>query len=195
MSSPRPALARPDPARTATCLAFAPDGRSLAAGYDDTTILLWPLPQPERRKPIAKHERETLWTQLASPDAVTGHAAMWRFTDDPKIAVPLLRERLVGTPVAADVVRALVTDLGAADFRTREQAERRLRELGAGALPELRAARKTESRQEAKRRLEALLAPFEGDDHRRRITRAVAVLERIGTAEARRVLTAVEPKK
>src|SRR5262249_28547302 len=131
---------RPDSVRTAVSLAFTPDGRTLAVGYDDTTILLWPLPTPEKGKPIATGERDTLWLQLASPDVAAAHAAMWRLNDDPKSAGPLLRERLIGTPVAADDVRALVKDLGASDFRKREAAERRLRDLGVGGLPELRAA-------------------------------------------------------
>jgi WD40 repeat protein len=182
---------RADPARTAVSLAFAPDGRTLAAGCDDTTILLWTLPQPDTGKPIAAGEREVVWTQLASPDAAAAHVAMWRLTDDPKTAVPLLRERLIGTPVAADVVRPLLADLSATEFRTREAAERRLRDLGAGALPDLRSARKAEQRPEAKRRLDALLAPYEGDDHRRRTNRAAAVLQRIGTPDARRVLASL----
>ena len=178
---------KPDAVRTAVALAFAPDGRSLAAGYDDTTILLWTLP-PEKRRPIADDERAALWADLASPDRATCYAAMWRLIDDPKTTVPLLQGRMLPTPAAADTVRPLIMDLGSADFRTREAAERRLRELGSAALPALRASRKNEQRPEAKRRLEALLAPFEGDDYRRRTARAIAVLERIGTPEARRLL-------
>src|SRR5207245_8821160 len=85
---------RPDPVRTAVSLAFAPDGRTLAAGYDDTTILTWKLPTPQPGKPVAAAERASLWADLASPDVAVGHAAMWRLIDDAVTAVPFLREQL-----------------------------------------------------------------------------------------------------
>jgi len=180
-----------DPLRAVASLAFAPDGRTLAVGYNDTTILIWNLPQPEKQTSISESERDSVWADLASPDPTKGHAAMWRLIDDPKTAIPLVRERLLPAPAAAEAVRMLVKDLGHADFKEREAAAKRLREMGRAAQPELRAALKAESRPEAKRRLESMAAVYESDEERRRVSRAVAALERIGTADARRVLERV----
>jgi hypothetical protein len=96
-------------------------------------------------------------------------------------------------PVAAETIRPHVADLGDASFAKRESAETKLRELDRAAIPELRSALKAEQRPEAKRRLESLIVGFESDEERRRMARAIAVLERIGTAEARGLLEKLGP--
>jgi len=179
---------KPDAVRSVLSLAFAPDGRTLAAACDDTTILVWLVPQVEKGQPIAVSERDSLWADLASEDPPKGHAALWRLIDDPATAVPILRDRLLPAPTAAEKVQPLVRDLASDDFKTREAAERRLRGLGREALPTLRAALKNEQRPEAKRRLETLVTAFGSADERRRNARATAVLERIGNSEARHLL-------
>jgi hypothetical protein len=174
-----------DPVRTAYSLAFSPDRRTLAAGYDDTTILIWSLPQPDNGKPIPANERTAIWDTLASSDVVAAHASMWRLVDDPATAIPLLRERAPPIYVAPNTILPLVQDLGSADFKTREAAERKLKQLGRAVEKELRAALKDDRGAETKSRLNALLASLEPDSVG---ARAVTVLERIGTPEARKLL-------
>ncbi len=177
---------REDATRNVTALAFTPDGRALAAASDDTTILLWALPAPAKGKPIAAAERDAVWQSLGSSDVATAHAAQWRLTDDRDTAVALIRAKLLPAPAAAEAVRSHIQNLSSADFKTREAAERRLKDLGRAAAKELRAAHAAESQPEAKRRVEALLAALDAETARD--VRAVAILERIATPAARKLL-------
>ncbi|MGL4555779.1 MAG: WD40 repeat domain-containing protein, partial [Gemmataceae bacterium] len=109
----------------------------------------------------------------------------------PDDAVALIRANLrpaPGKPLTAAEARRLIADLSADDFETRDRASRAL--AVPSALPHVEAAAKTETDLEARRRLQRLLAdgrtwPGPGG---LRAVRAVEVLERAGTPEARRLL-------
>jgi WD40 repeat protein len=174
----------PQTVRTAVSIAFAPDGRKLAAGYDDTTILIWKLPPPDKGGPIAESERQSLWNALVDP--TKAHAAMWRLIDDPDSAPSIIRRRLLPKPEAPEIVRGYLKNLGSEDFRTRDAADRQLRELGRAADAEIRKAVVTEQRLEARRRLTAILAALDAENLRE--TRLVTVLERVRTPGARQLL-------
>src|SRR5262249_54989001 len=94
------------------------------------------------------------------------------------------------SPAPAATVRPLLADLDSDDFRKREAAVTRLRELGDRAGAALREAVKAKPPPEKRRRLEALLNALEGTPSGAalREVRAVAVLERVGTPEARGLL-------
>ncbi|MDF1701328.1 MAG: PDZ domain-containing protein [Planctomycetota bacterium] len=71
-------------------------------------------------------------------------------------------------PALADAAIAqLVQDLGADDFRTREQASKRLAALGAKARPALEKALKSETRPEVRWRAEQILRRIKGADQER----------------------------
>jgi hypothetical protein len=94
---------------------------------------------------------------------------------------------------AADVTRKLLADLDGDSFERREAAVKRLKELGLQAEPALRAALRAKPSPEQKRRIEAVLAalpqaPQPPSAEELRQLRAVIVLERIGSPEARRLL-------
>jgi WD40 repeat protein len=182
----------------AGCLTFTPDGRRLATGHPDSTILLWDvwLP-PDTVEPLAAKELEALWADLAGEDAAKAWEAVWRLAEAPKEALAFLRGRIQPSPTApADETRRLLADLDDAAFARREAATKRLKELGLKAEPALRAALRGKLTLEPKRRIEGLLAelvkapqPLAAEDLRQ--LRGLVVLERVGTAEARRVLEAV----
>jgi hypothetical protein len=178
----------------ARSLAFSPDGRTLATGHADGTILLWDatLRGGTHGGLLDAARREELWTDLASEHAGHAYAAIWRLADDPA-TVAFLKERLRPVPPPSpDLLRSLLNDLDSDQFVVREAAERQLRNLGERAGSALREALKAKPSLEKRRRIEGLLASLEASTalwgEPLRGLRAVQVLERIGSAEARKVL-------
>jgi RNA polymerase sigma factor (sigma-70 family) len=179
----------------ASCLAFASDGRRLATGLPDGTILLWDVPMPPHRaESLAAKELEALWADLGDTDAAKAWHAVWRLADAPQEALAFLRDRIKPYPTApAEVTRKLLADLDSDSFEVREAAMERLKELGLQAEPALRAALTAKPSLEMKRRIEPILAalsetmPKPSPENLRQL-RALIVLERIGTPEARRLL-------
>jgi WD40 repeat protein len=177
-----------------TELAFSPDGAALATGSTDGTILVWDLagfriPSRPRGDPAVP---AALWADLADADAGRAHASAWRLVLDPARAVPLLRKRLRPVPAPdAKRLHRLIAELDSDTFAVRRQARRELEQLGELAESALRAALQKKPSAEVRRQAKALLAKLDA-----RITspanlqalRAVAVLERIGSPEARAVL-------
>ncbi len=107
--------------------------------------------------------------------------------------VALIRERL--KPVKAadkDAVTRLVTKLDAPAFGEREAAAKLLREMGDSAIPALRAALQTGLSAEAKDRVERVIAaaaePVRSSGFGAQQARAIAVLQRIGIEDARKLL-------
>jgi DNA-binding transcriptional ArsR family regulator len=177
--------------------AFSPDGKSLATGHPDGTILLWDAGLPAGKPaPARPGELESLWKQLGEDDAKRAYHAAWRLAELPAEAVPLLRGKLRPARAASDKVTApLVADLDGDTLAKRDAATRRLRELGHAAWPAVAEALKAPASAEQKRRLAQLLAELErpgvpGGD-RLRDLRAVQVLGWVGTPEARKVLDAL----
>ncbi|HTU89709.1 MAG TPA: WD40 repeat domain-containing protein, partial [Gemmataceae bacterium] len=173
----------------ASCLSFAPDGRTLATGHLDSTILVWKL-VPSGRPATAK-DLPRLWKDFIGTDAARAYAASWQMADIPKEAIHFLQAHLRPVaPASAEQVRSLLIDLDSDDFAKREAAATRLRELGDRAIGFLKEALKARPSLEMRRRVEELLKTLEKPPFGEtlRTLRAMAVLEHIGTAEARQVL-------
>jgi RNA polymerase sigma factor (sigma-70 family) len=180
------------------CMAFSPDGRTLATGHADSTILLWDatLRGGDQTGTLTAADVEAHWTLLAEDNATSAYAAFWHLVDDPRLSVKFINDRL--KPILAlppDATRPLLSDLDSAEFQKREAAKQKLEELGELAEPALRLALKANPSLEMRKRLETLLerltptGPLKGEALRD--VRAIQILERIGTPQARSVLQRV----
>lgn len=177
-------------------LAFAPSGNRLATVSRDTTGLIWDAaartgtPPPVR--PLAGAELERRWAELAGDDAARAYEAVCALSAASGQAVPLLKQR-VRPAVAADAERIgkLIKELSSEMFTIRSRAFSELEKAGESTAPLLRRALMTDPPLETRRRLEDLLERVSGvtpAGDRLRQVRAVEVLERAGTPEAREVL-------
>jgi hypothetical protein len=186
-------LRRPGHDMPCYSLAFSPDGKRLATGHADSQILVWDVAAAYKRRPRLEAEAgelETWWQDLAG-DVPRAHRAIWGLVDAPAQAVPLLRERLrPAAALPADELQRLVQDLDSPRFPRRQDASRRLVEIGEEAEPTLRQTLAGKPSAETRRRLEQILS-----GPRRipspevlRSLRAIQILEAIGDEPARRVL-------
>jgi hypothetical protein len=180
---------------TVQALAFGPGGKTLVSASADTTGLVWnvagvnPVPTPLRPE---GQQLADAWEQLLSDDAAKAGAALRLLTAAPTQSVPLLAKALRPVPsVEAKQLARLIEDLDRPEFKTRSQAEAELTKLGELAQPALRRALDRGPSLETRRRLEAVLAKTQVTvlkGEKLRNYRAVEVLERIGSAEARELL-------
>ncbi|MBX3400086.1 MAG: PQQ-binding-like beta-propeller repeat protein [Gemmataceae bacterium] len=175
-----------------TALSYSPDGRTLAVGWQDSTVLVFDAtgddaPKPWKDKPTAP---EKLWDALSGKSAREAWAAMRELTERPDVALATVREHV--KPVAApplptaDEVAKLIGSLDAPAFAARETAMKDLKRYGKMVETELRKAMDTTPSPETKERIEKLLTaiakPMTPNPTE---ARAVELLERIGNAEAK----------
>ncbi|MDB5310797.1 MAG: hypothetical protein JWO38_4999 [Gemmataceae bacterium] len=182
---------RPLPA-TANAL-LLPDEKRAITALADGTGLVWDLTAFAVHPKASSETPAKLWDALAGKDAAAAHKAGWELVDRPAEAVALLREKLKPARPADEVaVNALVSKLGDQEFAQREAATEALQALGAASAPALRSALKgdpsAEQADRIKRLLVAVNAPVAPPGDRLRELRAVAILERTRTAEARKLL-------
>jgi WD40 repeat protein len=167
----------------AESLAFSPDGKTLASGGRDTTVLLWE---------VARGRLQQLWVELAGGQD-QGAGSGKKLGASPKEAIPFLKDRLRRTATAEERARPLITDLDNDDFHVREKASRELEGLGPEAALPLKLALQKSPSAEVRMRIELALAKMkmpqgEPNFQPRSISLAVAVLEEIGTSDARQAL-------
>jgi WD40 repeat protein len=168
-----------------TALAFGPDGRLFTGGLD-TVVLGWDVRPP--RDP-AKGTLAEAWEALTAADGKAAFKAQGQFLAEPGKAVEWFAARVApASPLDPARVSALIVDLGADDFATRERATGVLREHGLLTAAALREVVAKSSSAEARRRAESLLQEMEHGvipPRELRALRAVEVLEWIATPEAR----------
>lgn len=171
------------------------NGRQLVTTMQDGSALVWDLsafPPPPLAAKHGEAELRVWWDELASDDAAKAYAAGWKLSESPAAeVVAFLRERLrPARGIDREEARKRIADLDSPVFATREAASRRLQLMGPAVLPYLRhppagmSAEAGERLQVLVRRLSDPVPPAET----LRVLRAVAVLERIGTDDARKVL-------
>jgi WD40 repeat protein len=177
-----------------TTLAFASDGKTLASGSRDTSVLIWDLSAfaAKANPQAAPVDAAARWQDLMSDDASRAFDAICALAAAPDKAVPYLKAH-ARAAVATDAatIRRLIAELDSDRFDVRQKASGELAELGEAAVPFVRKALEANPSLEARKRLEALLAkePWRvPTGETLRSLRAIEVLEMIGTAEAKSVL-------
>jgi RNA polymerase sigma factor (sigma-70 family) len=180
-----------------TALRFTPDGKALAAGGTDTTVLLLDILAPAPGGPAVadwndRRAADQLWNDLRGDDAARAYRALCLLTRTPAESVTFLKEQLGQmTPLDPKRVEKLIANLDSPQFETRNMAHQELRNLGSAAEPFLRQALANQPPLEARRRMEKLLEDLPLSAGTRVVLRSVELLERLGTAEARQLLETV----
>ncbi len=178
-------------------LAYSPDGRWLASSSADGTALVWDATglgqqPPGVQTPLSPRDLEKRWADLAGDDAARAFQALTALAAAPRQAVPFLENHLhPAQEVPPQRLAQLVAQMDSDRSAVREQAEHDLELLGELAVPAQQKVLAQDPSVEVRRRAERLLtkqrqAVLTGE-HLRAV-RAVEVLERVGTAEARRLL-------
>ncbi len=176
-----------------TSLALSPDAAFLAAGLDDSTILVWDvrkaLARPAAPK-LDKEELEARWAELIGDDAARAYQAAGALAAAPTQAVPLLRARLKPLAVVeAGKIQQWIADLSSEQAAVRAAAVKALLAVTPQAERALRQALPLTKSPEAVRHIERLLGKHAANaGETLRTLRGVLVLERIGSPEARAVL-------
>jgi hypothetical protein len=176
-----------------TALAFSPDNRRLISGLSDSTLLIWDIPtcdNPRGERTVEEVARA--WDDLGATDAPRAFRARWLLVSAPEKAMALLSKRRHAAP-SHDPQRLhrLLADLESEQFAVREKAQEELAALGDLAEPALRRSLENKPSLEMRRRVQTLLERLRGPVTRPELLqalRALAVLEDIGTPEARRLL-------
>ncbi|MBI3410119.1 MAG: hypothetical protein HY040_17390 [Planctomycetes bacterium] len=181
---------------TIGALAFSPDGKTLASGSFDTTILLWDLTgaASDKLSSMGAEDLERIWADLSQKDAKTPYEGLVRMLAHAEPTLDFLRKNLTpakASEVSVQEVDKLVGDLDAEKFLVRAKATKTLEHLGPVAAEALKNVLKGQPNLEQQRRIELLLEKLERavlTSDELRAVRAVEALEKIGTQPARELL-------
>jgi hypothetical protein len=173
-----------------TALAFSPDGKQVACGLNNGTILVLTAKKaaakPAKAAKLAEETLRSCWSDLSANKASTAHAAIGVLLTAPEQSVAFLREQLSPTPVVDPAkIQKWIADLDSEKFAVRQAAAKEL-EKAAGEIKEaVQKALKGSTSLETRRRLEQIL---NNHFYPPRTTRAIMVLERIGSSDAQALL-------
>src|SRR5262249_19772504 len=114
-------------------VAFAADGKTIASGSSDTTILLWDAAgvlkdvAKARAAELAAADVATLWDDLSGEDAAKARQGILKLAGDAGRVVPFLGERLKAAPaIDPKKITGWIADLDHDQYEVREEASRNL---------------------------------------------------------------------
>jgi WD40 repeat protein len=170
---------------------FSPDGKTLATGGNDGTVLLWDMSKIKTPETGAKLEPEKHWPDLAR-EAPAAFQAIIAIAQAGEAGVTLARDRLKpATPLDRKQLARLLGDLDSPQFPVRQKAAQELAALGDHAGDALRDRLKTATSAEARKSISALLEKLDGwltNPQALREVRAIEALERNEALAARQLL-------
>jgi WD40 repeat protein len=149
-------------------------------------------PPAGQKQALDSRQLAALWSDLAGDDAGKAYSAIHALAEAPGQIIPYLRERLQPAP-PPDVrsIQQRIDELKSNSFNVRQRASADLEKHGEAAEPLLRKAVEAKPTLDVRQRLDEILDKIELHvlpPEILRADRAIEVLERIGTPEAREVL-------
>jgi WD40 repeat protein len=166
-------------------LAVRADGKMMAAGGRDGTVLLWD------QQGLVQGRIEAAWSDLTSDEPAEVDRAVRALVGLGDEAVPVLEAHLRVVVEREERLERLLADLDSDLYAVRERASRELRELGRGIEPRLRRVLESRPSLEVRRRVERLLVQLRKEEAPQSLAsarRSIEVLEQIGTRRARKIL-------
>jgi hypothetical protein len=141
---------------------------------------------------LEPRELESLWKELAGEEFPNAYQALGTLAADPRQTVAFLKGHLKPvTPADVRLVDKLIADLDSDQFVVRQRASQELDKLGDLAESALRKVLEGKPTLEVRRRADDLLRKLEEQPPSGEVARdlrALALLEHLGTPEAREVL-------
>jgi WD40 repeat protein len=178
-----------------SCLAFSHDGRLLVSGSEKHGCLVWDLQKMVKTsvktsvQPTSQ-EIDNLWEELRVSDAPRAFKAIRRLVTYADTSIDLISKRI--QPVKASVpISQFIHELESDDSAVREKAFAELEKLGDWIKPKLREELQKNSSTDFQTQVNKLLAnppSVTVPPEHLRDSRALEVLEFIGTPGARRVV-------
>jgi hypothetical protein len=174
------------------------DGSRLVSSGIEEVVTLWDLTGRHGKGAPRAEELLAAWSSLDTLDGARGVPAVETLVAAGAKSLPVIAAGMEDLAATQLKIAKWATDLGAEDFADRETASRELRALGIRAMPTLYATIARTDSPEAKRRATELVDQLRGRGIRvpahglagdtLRLFRAVAVLEKIGGDQARKLL-------